>query len=248
MKTLFHLLLPIVALIAVAPVSAEEKEAAPAQPARHVWVGFSVSPLAPEMRAHAPGLPEGIGFLVEKVFPGGPAAEAGVKPYDIVWMLDDQLLVNEAQFATLLRMYGKSDTVKLAVMRSGEKVTLELTLEEMPEMQLEAPVSPMDVTLVPPGVPGMPKTVVYPQSSVAEVSREDGSTARLTKEEEGFVVVIRDADAHVIYEGPVRGEGAAVPPAWRSSVEALIRGLNRTEDRPWSRRPRPRVVVPAARE
>ncbi|MBB5351791.1 hypothetical protein HNR46_002030 [Haloferula luteola] len=243
MKLLTSIFLLALAVVLPAQEVSEPTPQGVEMPTRPVWVGFSVRALAPEMRAHAPGVPEGIGFLVEKVYDDGPARLAGVHPYDIVWKLGDQLLVNEAQLATLLRLHQPGEAVQISVVRSGQHEVLDLTLAAMPEVGLERPISPMEVTLAPPGVRGMPKTVVYPQSSMAEVSREDGSTARLSKEEDGYHVVIRDARQSVIYEGPVAGEGASVPEEWTRSVEALIRGLQRSEDRDWSRRrPRPRVV------
>ena len=75
------------------------------------WVGVEVGKLDAAMRAHATGVPEGIGFLVTSVTADGPADQAGVKSFDILWKLDDQLLVNEAQFGTLLQMHGVGDSV-----------------------------------------------------------------------------------------------------------------------------------------
>ena len=245
----------IIALALLSASRADEKGAtvgeatASSALSKPVWVGFSVIPLSPEVRAHAPGVPDGVGFVVEKVYEGGPAEEAGVKPFDIVWKLDDQLLVNEAQLGALIRMRKEKDVVAFSVIRSGKSEALELVLEPMPARHFDGPVSPMEVSMIPPGVPGMPKMVVFPQTSVAEVSREDGSTARLTRVESGYQVVIRNEDSTVVYEGPVSGGEAAVPEEWQRSVDALIRGLRRSEDRNWGQRgARPRVVVPPVRE
>ncbi|GAA5482866.1 PDZ domain-containing protein [Haloferula sargassicola] len=213
------------------------------------WIGFSVAPLVPEVRAHAPDVPEGVGFLVRQVFDGGPAAKAGVRPYDIVWKLDDQLLVNEAQLATLLRLREPGETVNLAVVRSGQQETVALVLQPKPETGGDSPVSPPEIGRTAPGESGMPWRMVFPQPSLAVKSNNDGSTAEVTKDDDGYLVVIRDADSKVIYNGRVLGEGAAVPESWKESVERLVRVLRRTEERDARlRHPRPRVISPPAGE
>lgn len=238
-------------LLLMAPLAMAEPESAPvsaAKPSRMPqipWVGLSVGSLEEAMRAHAPGLPAGVGFLVKAVHEGGPAEDAGVKAYDILWKLDDQLLVNHAQFAALLGMHEAGDKISLSVIRSGEHQSIELKLGEMPAIPPDVAISPMELTLTPPGVPGLPKTVVFPGERTAELTREDGSTAKLSKGADGFEVSILDPDGEVIYEGPVGGEKAAVPEAWRCSIGALIRGLQRAENQDWRpRQPRRRVISP----
>ncbi|MGE9270414.1 MAG: PDZ domain-containing protein [Verrucomicrobiales bacterium] len=215
--------------------------------AKMPWAGLDVGKLNEAMRAHASGVPPGVGFLVTAVATDGPAAHAGVKSYDILWKLDDQLLINEAQFATLLQMHRPGDVVTIDVVRSGKPETFELTLAKSPQTARVRGLSPVDLTLVPAGVPGMPKTIVYPQQRIAEVSREDGGLARLHHVDDEPVVVITDAEGEVIYDGPVRRDGRiSVPKSWRCSVGALLRTMDQASESNWHhrRKPRPRVVVP----
>jgi hypothetical protein len=247
MKVLFASLLLMAPLALAEPAPVPVPAPKPSRMPEIPWVGLSVGPLEDAMRAHAPGLPPGVGFLVKVVHEGGPAEEAGVKAFDILWKLDDQLLVNHAQFAALLGMHRAGDKIALSVIRSGEQQSIELTLAEMPATPPDVAISPMELTLTPAGVPGMPKTVVIPGQRTAELTREDGSTAKLTKGEDGFEVSILDPEGEVIYEGPVGGENTAVPEAWRCSIGALIRGLQRAENQDWRpRQPRRRVIAPPA--
>jgi hypothetical protein len=197
------------------------------------------------MRAHLPTVPQGLGFVVVKVTADSPAEKAGIRAFDVIWKMGDQWLVNEAQFGALLRLRKVGEKVDFTLVRKGKEQQVELALEAMPSGMVTSSISPVELPLVPPGVAGMPKTVVYPQSREAELSREDGSTARLKREDDGYSLIIRDAEGEVIFEGPlVKGDGLRVPDDWRCSVGTLIRALHRSEHPDWQPRPRPRVVVP----
>ena len=227
----------------IPPVAAKSRRAAASVP----WVGLEVAQLDDVMRAHASGVPEGVGFLVKSVAPGGPAKSAGLRRYDILWKFEDQLLINEAQFATLLKLRKVGDEVKLSIVRSGAQLELILVLAEMPDEPRLAGISPADLPLIPNGVPGIPQVRVTPQDRTAELTKADGSSAELIyKGEEAYVTII-DADQGVIYEGPVREDGKfVVPDDWSQSVGAMLRSLYKANHPNWMpRRPRPRVVKPS---
>lgn len=215
---------------------------------RMPWVGLKIGPLDGATRAHADEVPEGVGFLVEGVDDGGPAAKAGIRAYDILWKFDDQLLVNQSQFATLLRLREPGETVTFSVVRAARHREAEVTLEAMPDIRrrLGAGPSPEEIPLMPTGVPGMPRTIVYPQDRTAEVSRADGGIAKLYYADGEARVSIIDAEGESIYAGPVREGGEfRVPKDWRCSVGALLRAMSKAEKSDWKpRRPRPRVVTP----
>jgi hypothetical protein len=215
---------------------------------RMPWVGLKIGPLDGAIRAHAGEVPEGVGFLVDGVDDGGPAAKAGIRAYDILWKFDDQLLVNQSQFATLLRLREPGETVTFSVVRSARHREVEVTLKAMPDGRRRhgAGPSPEEIPLVPTGVPGMPRTIVYPQNRTAEVSRADGGVAKLFYADGEARVSIVDAEGESVYEGPVReGREFRVPKDWHCSVGALLRTMSQAEKSDWKpRRPRPRVVTP----
>jgi hypothetical protein len=210
------------------------------------WIGLEVSQLHEAMRAHVSIVPDGVGFVVTKVEDGGPAAEAGIQRFDILWKFEDQLLVNEAQFGTLLRLKAPGDPVDFGIVRSGQPQVIEVTVGKMPEQKEIAGVNPSEIPIFPNGVPGLTRQVVFPQDRTAEVTRPDGSVARLRYEEDGPVVRIEDSSGEVIFDGALRRDGKfAVPDEWRSTVGALLRSMHRSERDDWQpRRPRPRVVRP----
>lgn len=213
------------------------------------WIGLEVAKLTEAMHAQVADIPRGVGFIVTGVEEEGPAARAGLRRFDILWKFEDQLLVNEAQFGTLIQMKAPGDRVTMSILRGGSPQLVELELSEAPERPRTAGLDPTEIPIYPSGVPGMPRQVVYPRERTAEVTRPDGSIARLRYEGDEPVVRIEKSGGEVIFDGPVRQDGRfAVPDEWRCAVGALMRAMHRATSDDWKpRRPRPRVVVPPNR-
>jgi len=76
------------------------------------FLGVSGSPVMPALREQLK-LPKGVGLVVEHVEPKSPAEEAGIKQYDVLHKIGDQLLVNAHQLAVLVRMHKPDEEVTL---------------------------------------------------------------------------------------------------------------------------------------
>ena len=247
----------ILAVLAASPLSADEaareqdrEKVIPKPRSSMPWVGLRVGSLDDAMRAHAAMVPEGVGFLVESVAEGGPAEKAGLKRYDVLWKFDEQLLVNKAQFAVLLKNRKPGDGVAVSVVRSGEELELKLELGKPPVEEQEMVIMPAEIPLAPTGIPGIPMVRVTPHDRVAALTRGDGSSARLHYEGDEPFIAISDSEGALIYEGPVKKDGEfAVPKDWKSSTCVMIRSLYKAKqgDASNRRKPRPRVVVPPTR-
>lgn len=118
------------------------------------WIGISTSSASPVLR-HQLKLHEGTGLVVDFVQPKSPADEAGVKQYDLIDKLDDQLLVNSEQFAVLVRTFKPGDEVKLTLFREGKRQTLSVKLAEHEVPRLNEPMRFQEFT-VPQSMPGAP--------------------------------------------------------------------------------------------
>jgi serine protease Do len=79
------------------------------------------------------GLPMGSGALVDRVEPGSGAAEAGMRPDDVITALGDSEIEDYGDLLGTLRNYRPGDTARLTVFRDGTERTLEVTLGERPE-------------------------------------------------------------------------------------------------------------------
>jgi hypothetical protein len=100
------------------------------------FLGISGSPLPPVLREQLK-LPRGVGMVVDYVEPKSPADEAGLKQYDVLHKLDDQLLINASQFAVLVRMHKAGDEVTLTLFRHGESTQLRAKLAEKEVMAMD---------------------------------------------------------------------------------------------------------------
>jgi len=73
-------------------------------------------------------LPAGVGLAVRHVDEQGPAKTAGLQQHDVLYKLNDQLLINTQQFAVLVRTFKPDDKIELTVIREAQPVKLTATL------------------------------------------------------------------------------------------------------------------------
>jgi hypothetical protein len=219
----------------------------PASPqAPRAWLGIRVAKPDEGITAQVPSLPPGIGFVVKSMDEGGPAQAAGLMELDLLWKIGDQMLVNEAQLATLLRLYEPGQEVVISGFRGGKPIELKLKLGVAPE--LTKPFSgEMVESAILPGACGGPMRIVNVAEKSASFSA-DGCQASVRREGEVFKVRIDGPKSELIYEGELTKERnlEEIPGPWRRKIEILCRTLDQAlsgEMLP-ERQPRPRVVPP----
>lgn len=100
------------------------------------FLGVSTSPVPAALREQL-RLPGGFGLLVDHVEKGSPAEAAGVKQYDVLHKLDDQILINAQQMAALIRSHKAGDEIKLSVIHQGQPAVLPVKLAEKEVRPLE---------------------------------------------------------------------------------------------------------------
>ncbi|MDY3014294.1 MAG: trypsin-like peptidase domain-containing protein [Evtepia sp.] len=81
-----------------------------------------------DQQVQAYGIPAGV--LVGKVSEGMPAAKAGLKDGDIITKIDDTEVKSRTELAAAVDQHKPGDQVTLTVYRSGETLTVKVTLEE----------------------------------------------------------------------------------------------------------------------
>ena len=77
------------------------------------------------------GLPSGA--YVEEVVKDGAADRAGVQPKDVILDVGGHSVSNVTDLTRALRDFKAGDTTTVTVSRSGEKITLSITLDEKPQ-------------------------------------------------------------------------------------------------------------------
>ncbi len=98
----------------------------------HAYMGIRPATLDLQT-ARAYDLPVEAGAVLIDVVAGGPAAEAGLEPGDIIVGLDRERVESAEDLLTLLRRHAPGDEVEVQAVRpDGEEVAVSVTLGELP--------------------------------------------------------------------------------------------------------------------
>ncbi len=96
------------------------------------WIGIAMEPLTNEL-AQSLGLREARGAVVARVYPGGPAAAAGIEKNDVVVTFEGVPVEDYRQLQRLSADAEVGKTVKLEILRNRERRTIELRVAEAPD-------------------------------------------------------------------------------------------------------------------
>jgi Do/DeqQ family serine protease len=96
------------------------------------WIGVALEPLSTEL-AQALGLRDTHGAVVARVYPGSPAAVAGLVQNDVIVTFDGTPVEGYHHLQRLSADAEVGKTVKLGVVRSHERKSLELRIAEAPD-------------------------------------------------------------------------------------------------------------------
>lgn len=214
------------------------------------FLGVGVSN-APEVLTEQLKLPQGVGLVVEFVEKDSPAENAGIQPRDLLHKLNDQLLINVQQLATLVRTFKPGEGVEVTLIRKGEVLTLDATLveKELPELssaaqQFEFSTVPGFPSLVPgqmpqihvdalPGEVGKARIIRVMPNATSKIIKvdDDGLRVELESQAGKKTLRIQDADGKSLFDGAYNTdeEKAKVPPELREKVEALEEGIKLKE-------------------
>jgi serine protease Do len=95
-----------------------------------VWIGVRGATAAP---ANARPSARGQGLRVRSVWPGSPAAKAGLAPGDVVVSLDGRPVESREDFETALASVGPGKGLGVVFRREGAEMTARVTTERTPE-------------------------------------------------------------------------------------------------------------------
>lgn len=102
----------------------------------HPWLGFSGEPeVIDRTVAELFGLPFDRGVLVTHVTPGGPGERAGVRVHDLVVRVKDRPVTSLGNIRKILALHRHGERVPVTLLRGGERVELELEVEEIPRLR-----------------------------------------------------------------------------------------------------------------
>jgi len=93
------------------------------------WLGVGIQSLTKEL-AKQFGIKEGQGVLINEVYEGDPAHAAGIKPGDIILMVDDQPVDSPNQLSRLVAMVGPGQEASIRLLRDGKEFTYQVPMAE----------------------------------------------------------------------------------------------------------------------
>ncbi len=107
--------------------AAKPIEAKPIEVKKSYMIGVFCEPVSPMVRSQL-NLDQGVGLTVKRVLDGSPAAEAGVKEFDILMYADDRLLSSINDLTRVVTETGSQEqSFTLTFMRGGEEIPVEVT-------------------------------------------------------------------------------------------------------------------------
>ena len=102
-----------------------------------LWLGLDLQDVDGRT-AMALGLRDAGGVLVTAVFPGSPAAKAGIVPGDIVESINASPVRDRRDYLDILRNQTAGSALRLQVLREGGSVRLEATPEPFSDADARA--------------------------------------------------------------------------------------------------------------
>ncbi|MDD6181552.1 MAG: trypsin-like peptidase domain-containing protein [Desulfovibrionaceae bacterium] len=91
-----------------------------------LWLGLHGQDVD-QRTALALGLPRAGGLLVSEVFPGAPAASAGIAPGDVILSMGDTQVRDRRDYLNFLRNHTPGEDVRLELQRGDEKLIRRVT-------------------------------------------------------------------------------------------------------------------------
>mgnify|MGYP006218547063 CR=1 FL=1 len=101
---------------------------------RRGWLGVFIQEVTPEI-AESLGLENEMGALVSSVHEQGPAKMGGVQSGDIIISFDGKPIMDMKSLPRIVAETAIGKSVKVEVMRNGEKQALEITLGELEQAE-----------------------------------------------------------------------------------------------------------------
>jgi Do/DeqQ family serine protease len=97
------------------------------------WIGVEPRDLSPDL-ASSLGLEKVTGVLITGVLQGGPAAQAGVRPGDVVSAVGDRTVVTTADLLKAVAGLKPQSSTTLVVVRNGQRLVIELKVGQRPSV------------------------------------------------------------------------------------------------------------------
>jgi Do/DeqQ family serine protease len=106
------------------------------------WIGVEVQEITPDL-AESFGMPNTEGALIAGVVRGSPADRAGIRPGDVLLVIDSKRIRNTDNMLELIAGLKPGDASRLVLRREGKEIEVQTTIgkrpKPAPELELEPP-------------------------------------------------------------------------------------------------------------
>jgi serine protease Do len=96
------------------------------------WLGVGIQGLTKELSKQF-GIKEGQGVLINEVYEDDPAYAAGIKPGDIILMVEDQPVDSPNQLSRLVARVDPGEKAKILILRDGKEMIYHVPMAERQE-------------------------------------------------------------------------------------------------------------------
>ncbi len=100
------------------------------------WLGVEVHDLSNTL-AESFGLGDVSGALIAGIQPGGPAADAGLQPGDVIIHVNEEAVTGSRSLMNIIASNAPGTVLKLKILRQGQPQELEVVIGERPQPRLE---------------------------------------------------------------------------------------------------------------
>jgi hypothetical protein len=114
------------------PPPPPEAPAREARPMLRAQLGIAMGRVDESLATHLNVNPDEVVLIVD-VAEGGPAAEAGVKRFDVITHIEGKSHLHPSVIREIIMTKKPGDTLSLRVLRAGQPLDLNITLREAPE-------------------------------------------------------------------------------------------------------------------
>lgn len=197
---------------------AKPSDEKPAEMIKATYLGIATAPTEATLQSQL-GLPDGVGLIVQYVDPQSPAQAATVEPHDVLWKLNDQILVNGEQLGVLVRTFKPGDEITLTLFRQGKPRTATVALGEKEVPKLA------DGSAGRVAIPELRPLRAMPgkSRSVMTITDKDIEIRLLETDGDRRVVARNTKEGKVLFDGPINTpeQCAAMPAEIRQMVENI---------------------------
>ena len=155
---------------------------------RRGWLGVLIQEVNADL-ALSFGLERPMGALIAQASAAGPAGKAGVQPGDVVVLFNGKEVERSSDLPPMVGLVRPGTTVPLDVVREGKRLTLDVTIEQLPEADQLA----MQMSSKPKLLLGMSVEQI-PESLKSENNLKGGILVKEVSEEPAVSAGLRTGD------------------------------------------------------